>query len=86
MYERFGLLIDNAWRASSGGQTMAVFSPVSEEEIGRIPSATAQDVEAALVGAARGFAAVAVLRRLCLQRHCLLGPAPARRARLQRPL
>ena len=56
MYERFGLLIDNAWKPSSRGETMAVFSPVSEEEIGRIPSASAQDIEAALVSAARGFA------------------------------
>lgn len=56
MYNGFGLLIENTWRSSSGGQTMPVFSPVSEEEIGRIPSVSAEDIEAALASAARGFA------------------------------
>ena len=55
MYERFGLLIDNVWRPSAGGATTPVFSPVSEDEIGRIPAATAEDIQLALASAARGF-------------------------------
>jgi succinate-semialdehyde dehydrogenase/glutarate-semialdehyde dehydrogenase len=55
MYDSFGLLIDNAWRAASDDTTMPVFSPVSEDEIGRIPVATSEDIRTALTSAARGF-------------------------------
>lgn len=55
MFERFGLLIDNQWRRSSTGATMTVFSPATEEEIGRIPAASEEDIATALASAARGF-------------------------------
>ena len=55
MYENHGLLIDNVWRPATSGVTMPVFSPVSEDEIGRIPAASSEDIDAALNSAARGF-------------------------------
>ena len=55
MYDKYGLLIENTWRPATGGGTMPVFSPVSEDEIGRIPSASHDDIEVALESAARGF-------------------------------
>ena len=48
MYEEFGLLIGGEWRAAASGRTMAVFSPVTELEIGRIPAAGDADIKAAL--------------------------------------
>jgi succinate-semialdehyde dehydrogenase / glutarate-semialdehyde dehydrogenase len=55
MYEKFGILIDNQWRPAASGKTMAVHSPATEEEIGRVPSADLADVELVLASAARGF-------------------------------
>ena len=57
MYGTFGLLIDNSWRPAANGDDMPVFSPVSEDEIGRIPRASEADIEAALASAQTGFAA-----------------------------
>lgn len=55
MYDQFGLLIDNSWKPSADGATMPVFSPVSEEEIGRVASASAEDIGTAIESASRGF-------------------------------
>lgn len=55
MYDKHGLLIENTWRHASDGGTMPVFSPVSEDEIGRIPTASQDDIDLALHSAARGF-------------------------------
>jgi len=55
MHARFGLLIDNEWRQASDGLRKAVRSPVSGEEVGTIPMATAADIAAALASAAVGF-------------------------------
>ena len=55
MYEVFGLLIDGGWRAASGGATMEVFSPVTEESVGRIPQAADSDIESALRSADSAF-------------------------------
>jgi len=56
MYEKFGLLIDNAWRPAVSGRTMPVHSPATEEEIGTVPSAESADVALVLESAVRGFA------------------------------
>ena len=42
------LLIDNAWRPASGGRTMEVVNPATEEVIAEVPSADATDVDAAV--------------------------------------
>ena len=57
MYERFGILIDNAWRPAASGRTLPVISPVSEEVVGVIPDGGIADADAVLASAARGFAA-----------------------------
>ena len=56
MYEKFGLLIDNEWRPALSGRTMPVHSPATEEEIGTVPSADAEDVALVLASAERGLA------------------------------
>ncbi len=56
MYEKFGLLIDNEWRPALSGKTMPVHSPATEEEIGTIPAAEAEDVALVMASAERGFA------------------------------
>jgi len=57
MYDRFGLLIDNRWQPATGGKTMPVYSPVTEDVIGHVPSAQSADIEKALASAAKGFEA-----------------------------
>ncbi|PZQ52461.1 MAG: NAD-dependent succinate-semialdehyde dehydrogenase [Rhodovulum sulfidophilum] len=56
MYERFGLLLDGAWRPAEGGLAPVV-SPVTERPLGEAPVATRADTEAAIESAARGLAA-----------------------------
>ena len=56
MFEKYGLLIDNAWRPAVSGKTMPVHSPATEEEIGAIPSADSEDVALVLASAERGYA------------------------------
>ncbi|MGA2795026.1 MAG: NAD-dependent succinate-semialdehyde dehydrogenase [Roseiarcus sp.] len=55
MYDRFGLFIDNEWRAASNEATKPVMSPVSGDEVGAIPMATNADAAAALASADAGF-------------------------------
>jgi succinate-semialdehyde dehydrogenase/glutarate-semialdehyde dehydrogenase len=57
MYRDQGLLIDNRWRSATTGAWLAVCSPATEEEIGRIPAAGPDDVAAVVASAKRGFAA-----------------------------
>ena len=57
MYERFGILVDNAWRPASSGRTLDVISPVTEEVVGVIPAGGPADADAVIESAARGFAA-----------------------------
>ena len=47
-----GLFINNEWRASASGRTMAVINPATEEVVADVPVADAADVDAA-VSAAR---------------------------------
>ena len=46
---------DGGWQASSGTETVAVISSVSEEEVARVPRGTADDVDKAVKAARRGF-------------------------------
>ena len=46
-----GLLINNEWRPSSGGQTMAVINPATEDVVAEVASADAADVDAAVKAA-----------------------------------
>ena len=55
MYQKFGILIDNAWRQALSGETLAVHSPATEERIGEVPAAASADIAAVLDSAARGF-------------------------------
>jgi succinate-semialdehyde dehydrogenase / glutarate-semialdehyde dehydrogenase len=57
MYERFGLFIDGAWRASIDGATAPVFSPVTEQSLGECPIASTADTDAAITSAAKGLKA-----------------------------
>ncbi len=56
MYERFGILVDNAWRPATSGRTLPVISPVSEDVVGVIPDGGVADADEVLQSAARGFA------------------------------
>lgn len=57
MYENFGLFIDGSWVPSGSGNKAPVFSPVTEQSIGEVPSASSADTEAAILAAGRGMAA-----------------------------
>jgi aldehyde dehydrogenase (NAD+) len=48
---------DGAWQSSTGSDTIAVISSATEAEVARVPRGTAQDVDAAVAAARRGFAA-----------------------------
>ncbi len=54
-YGDFGLYIGGGWRKSAGGRTKAVHDPATEDVLGEIPDATAEDLDAALGSAAEGF-------------------------------
>lgn len=56
-----GLLIGGAWRAATGGGTVAVEDPATGLEIARVADATPEDAEAALAAAHEGQAAMAAL-------------------------
>ncbi|WP_413720425.1 NAD-dependent succinate-semialdehyde dehydrogenase [Silicimonas sp. MF1-12-2] len=56
MYEDYGLFIDGKWRPATDGATTDVLSPVTEQAIGKAPSASAADTQAALDAAERGLA------------------------------
>ena len=57
MYGKYGLLIDGNWNAASDGGLLSVSSPVTEDIIGTVPSATEADIDRALQAAASGFRA-----------------------------
>ncbi len=50
-----GLLIDGAWQSAEGGRTFATLDPAKGEEIGRIASASASDVDQAVTAARIAF-------------------------------
>ena len=49
------LFIDNVWRKASGGETLAVINPATEEQICTVAKATTADLDAALAAAEKGF-------------------------------
>lgn len=55
-YAEFGLYIDGAWGPSIGRATRTVVDPATEEPIGDVPDAAAEDLDRALAAAARGLA------------------------------
>nr|WP_246737856.1 aldehyde dehydrogenase family protein [Rhizobium grahamii] len=55
LYRDLGLFIDGRWSGSPEGAGRSVFDPASEETVGHIPDATAEDLDAALAAAERGF-------------------------------
>ncbi len=56
MYENIELFIDGNWRPSDGGETRAVVDPGREEPVGTLAMASADDLDAALAAAEKGFA------------------------------
>lgn len=53
--EKIELFIDGVWRQGSGGRSQAVLNPATGEEIARVPHASPDDLEQALVAAEKGF-------------------------------
>ncbi|MXP63382.1 NAD-dependent succinate-semialdehyde dehydrogenase [Roseomonas sp. M0104] len=56
MYNDVLLHIDGQWRAATGGRTIPVLNPATEEQIGTVPHASEADLDEALEAAKRGFA------------------------------
>src|SRR5688572_4062628 len=52
-YDSF--FIDGAWRRPSGGETLDVISPTSEELVGRAPAGSAADIEVSVAAARKAF-------------------------------
>src|SRR6186997_2543220 len=52
-YEK--LYYDGGWQPSTSGETIAVISSATEQEIARVPRGTADDVDRAVKAARRGF-------------------------------
>jgi len=55
MYDKFGLFINGAWRNKSAGGTLEVTDPATGEVIGSAPSASVDDVQAAIASAGKGL-------------------------------
>ncbi len=54
-YPTIELLIAGRWRGSSDGASAPVLNPATEEEVGRVPTATQADLEEAVQSSARAF-------------------------------
>ncbi len=50
------MLIGGEWREATAGEELEVFNPATEEVVGSVPAASAQDVELAVETARRAFA------------------------------
>jgi succinate-semialdehyde dehydrogenase/glutarate-semialdehyde dehydrogenase len=57
MYSDVQLHINGKWRAATGGRTIPVLNPATEEVIGTVPHANHSDLDEALDAADRGFKA-----------------------------
>jgi succinate-semialdehyde dehydrogenase/glutarate-semialdehyde dehydrogenase len=55
-YQDFGLYIGGSWGPAADCNTRPVIDPASEDVIGTVPDATAEDLDRALAAAERGFA------------------------------
>ena len=56
MYQDVLMHIDGKWRGATGGRTIPVLNPATEEVIGTVPHADTADLDEALAAADRGFA------------------------------
>jgi len=56
VYQDFQLYIDGEWASAVNGATKQVFDPATEDEIGKISDASAEDLDRALAAAEAGFA------------------------------
>ncbi len=56
MYKKYGLYINGRWQPSSSGDCQEVIDPATEAVLGTIPTATAEDLDAALTAAQQGLA------------------------------
>ena len=52
-YEK--LYYDGGWQSSTSGETIAVISSATEQEVARVPRGTAEDVDRAVKSARRAF-------------------------------
>ncbi len=57
MYSDVSLFIDGGWRPAASGRTLPVLNPATGEAIGQVAHAEKADLDAALAGAQKGFAA-----------------------------
>jgi succinate-semialdehyde dehydrogenase/glutarate-semialdehyde dehydrogenase len=57
MYDGLGLYIDGKWRPSRSGRSFPILNPATEEVLGHLPVADANDLDEALAAAAKGLAA-----------------------------
>lgn len=57
MYPEVGLFIDGTWAPASGGRTLDVRNPATDEIIGSVAMASEADLDRALAAAERGFKA-----------------------------
>jgi succinate-semialdehyde dehydrogenase/glutarate-semialdehyde dehydrogenase len=55
LYQPYGLYIDREWVPAKSGAVRDVLDPATEEVIGTIPAAQAEDLDRALASAAQGF-------------------------------
>jgi len=55
VYQDFQLYIAGEWTAAQSGATKQVFDPATEEEVGKIADASAEDLDRALAAAEAGF-------------------------------
>ena len=55
MTQEYQLFIDGDWRDASDGATMPAINPYDQEVHGKVPVATAGDVEEAIAAARRAF-------------------------------
>ena len=51
----YGIYIDGGWQRSTGGESITVINPYTEEPIGRAAVSTAAEVDAAVRSAHRAF-------------------------------
>src|SRR6201996_1524896 len=54
-YPNVLLYIDGKWRPASGGRTIPVINPATEESLGTVPHAEKADLDEALAAAEKGF-------------------------------
>jgi len=54
-YPQIALFIDGAWTAGTSGRSEPVINPATEDVLGTVPHASADDLDRALDAAARGF-------------------------------